>query len=95
MQYIRSLDFLIREVVISDQDMGYIYVLNNGVCNGFYHIALCPGETTQLVLFSPSEDNGEEMVSKMLTLPMVRKNYLPILCTATDMVADLANISLC
>ena len=47
-----------------------------------------------LGLVFPSANNREDTVSIPLTLPMVCKNSLPILCTATDTVYELVSIDL-
>ena len=62
MQYGRSLEHLIREVVIADTTLVPIYALKYCVSDGFYPIALQPGDVPKLVLFSPSYGNGEELV---------------------------------
>ena len=53
-QYGRDLDLLIREMVISDPDLGSIYVFKYYVSNGIYHIALRPGGDPNLGLVLPS-----------------------------------------
>ena len=53
MQYGRSLEHLIREVVIADPDLGPVYVIKIYISNGFYHIALRPEDAPNLGLVTP------------------------------------------
>ena len=89
------LDRLIREVVIADPALGSVYVLKADISDGFYIIALRPGDAPNLGLFSPLADNVEDLVSILLTLPMGCKIPSPILCMAMETVSDLANTALC
>ena len=95
MQYGRSLDRLIREIVYADPALGYVYILKDDVSDGFYRIWLCPEDAPKLGLIFPSGKEEEPMVAIPLTLPMGWKNSPPLFCTATETVADLANESLC
>ena len=90
----RALYHLIREVVIADPALGLLYVLKEDVNNGLYCILLRPIDAPNLGLVFPSDRSGEERVAITLTLSMVSKNRPPILCRATDTVADLTNATL-
>ena len=93
-QYGRTLDRLLHEIVFVDHALGPVYILKADVSDGFYHIGIHPEDTTKLGLIFPSGTNEKPMVSIHLTLPMGWKNSLPLFCTATEMVADIANGSL-
>ena len=90
----RALDHLIREIVFVDPALGPVYILKSGVLDGFYCIGVRPEDAPKLGLIFPSGANKEPMVATPLTLPMGWKNSPPLLCTAMEMVADLANESL-
>ena len=90
-QYGCTLDRLLREVFFADPALGPVYILKADVLNGFYRIGVRPEDAPKLGLIFPSGANEEPMVSIPLTLPMRWKNSPPLFCTATEMVADLAN----
>ena len=52
-QYGQALDRLVMEVVIADPYLEPIYALKADVSNGFYHIALHPGDARKMVLVFP------------------------------------------
>ena len=91
MQYVRDLDHLSREVAISYTDLGPVYVLKSDVSDGLYRIALRPADAPNFGLVFPSDDQGDDLVAIMLTLPMVFNNTPPIFCMFTETVADLSN----
>ena len=93
-QYSRALDRLIRDIVFSDLALRPVYILKMDVLDGFYRIGVRPEDAPKLGLIFPSGAYKEPMVATPLTLPMGWKNPPPVLCTATEMVADLANESL-
>ena len=94
MQYGRALDRLICEIVYADPALGYVLLLKTDVSDGFYRIGLRPEDAPKLGLIIPSGADEEPMVAIPLTLPTGWKNFPPILSTATETVADLANKSL-
>ena len=91
MQYGRCLDRLLREIVYANPKLGLVHMIKADVSDGFYRIGLRPSDAAKLGLVFPSEAGEEDLVAIPLTLPMGRKNSLPIFCTATETVADLAN----
>ena len=78
MQYGRALERLIREVVISDPELGPMHVLKADASDGFYRIGVRPTDDPKLVLVFPSEVEAEELVKMPLTLHMGWKNSPPI-----------------
>ena len=58
MKYGRSLERLIREVIIANPALGPMHVLKDNVNDGFYLIGLRPTDFTNLRLVFPSE--GED-----------------------------------
>ena len=94
MQYGRALDRLIREILYADPALGYVYLLQADVSDGFYRIWIRPTDPPKLELIFPSSKEEEQMVAIPLTLPMGWKNSPPLFCTATETVADLANEAL-
>ena len=95
MQYGCALDRLLCKIVFADLALGLVYLLKADVSDGFYRIGLRPEDAPKLVLIFSSGADEEPMVAIPLTLPMGRKNSPPLLCTTTETVADLANVSLC
>ena len=94
MQYGRTLDRVLREIVYADPALGPVYLIKMDVSDGFYRIGLRPEDAPKLGLLFPTENNGEQLVAIPLTLPMGWKNSPPIFCTATETIADLANEAL-
>ena len=70
MQYGRTLDHLIYEIVYADPALGYVYLLKADVSDGFYRIGLRPEDAPKLGLIFPSGEEEEPMVAIPLTLPM-------------------------
>ena len=93
-QYGRMLDRLIREVIITEPALGPIYVYKADVSDRFNHIVMKPKDVPKLGLLTPKYRIREDQVAIPLPLPMVWKNSLPILCMATETVADLDNAAL-
>ena len=91
MQYGRTLDCLLREIVFADPDLGPVYLLKADVLDGFYRIGLRPEDAPKLGLIFLNGTDEEPMVAIPLTLPTGWKNFPPILCTATETVVDIAN----
>ena len=54
MQYGWALDRLIREIVYVDPALGYVYLLQADVSDGFYRIGLRPEDAPKLGLIFPS-----------------------------------------
>ena len=94
MQYGRALDRLIREIVYVDPALGYVYMLEADVSDGFYRIGLRPEDAPKLGLIFTSGEEEEPMLAIPLTLPMRWKNSPPLFYTATETLVDLANESL-
>ena len=84
MQYDRSLDCLIREVVIADPALVNAYILKTDISDGFYFITLWYRDAPKLGFFFHSYGNGEELVAIPLNLPTGWKKSPPIFCTATE-----------
>ena len=94
MQYGRALDRLFHEIFFTDPALGPVYMLKADVSDGFYRIWIHPEDAPKLGLIFPRGAGEEPMVATPLTLPIGCKNFLPLFCTATETVADLANKSL-
>ena len=94
MKYDRTLERLIRKVVIANPELGPVNVLKAYVSDNFYCIGLRPTDTPKLGLVFPSEVEDEGLLSIQLTLPMGWKNLLSIFFTSIETVADLSNTAL-
>ena len=94
MQYGRTLDRVLREIVFADPALGPVYLIKMDVSDGFYRIGLRAEDAPKLGLIFPGDSDGDPLVAIPLTLPMGWKNSPPIFCTATETVADLANEAL-
>ena len=94
MQYGRSLERLVRGVVIANPALGAVHFLKACVSDVFYRIVLRLTDAPNLGLGFPLEGEYDKLVVIPLTLPMEWKNSRPIFCTATDTVADLENAAL-
>ena len=91
----RSLERIIREVVIADPALGTVRILKSDVSDGFYHTGLLHTYNTKLGIVFPSEGEDKELAAVLLTIPMGWEKSPPIFRTDTDTVADLANTALC
>ena len=78
MQYGRTLDHIIRKVVIADPDLGTVYVLKSDARNRFYCIGLIPMDAPKIGLVFTSDVSGEELVEIPLNLPIEWNNSPPI-----------------
>ena len=94
MQYGRTLNRVLQDIVFADPALCPVCMLKVDVSDEFYQISLRPADAPKLELLFPGKDS-KELVTVPLTLPMGWKNSPPLFCMATETVADLANIALC
>ena len=82
----RSLERIIREVVIADPALGTVRILKSDVSDGFYHTGLLHTYNTKLGIVFPSEGEDKELAAVLLTIPMGWEKSPPIFCTATVLI---------
>ena len=90
-----ALDRLLHKIVFADPALVPVYMLKADMSDGFYCIWIRPEDTPKLGLIFPSGAKEEPMVATPLMLPMGWNPLPPLLCTATEMVVDIANKSIC
>ena len=89
MQYGRDLDRLLGGIIFTYPTLEPLYMLKADVCNVFYHIGFRPGDAPKLPHIFPMDNSDKPLVDIPLNLPIVWKNSLPLLCTATETATDL------
>ena len=91
MQFGHALDRILREILLSDPNMGPVQMLKVDISDGFYRVNMNIEDIPKLGVAFPTEPGQEKLVAFPLVLPMGWKNSPPIFSTATETVADLAN----
>ena len=94
MQYGRTLDRVLREIVYADPRYGPVHLMKADVSDGFYRIPLRPKDAPKLALVFPPIGTAEPLVAIPLVLPMGWTNSPPFFCAASETIADLANAAL-
>ena len=77
-QYVWSLERLIRQVFVSDPALGPVHVLKADFCEVFYRIGSRSTDATKIGLVFFLEGEDKELAAIPLTLPMWWKNSPPI-----------------
>ena len=77
MKYGRSLERLIRQVVISNPALIPVHVLKAGVSDGFYRIGLSLTYAPKMGLVFPLEKEDDKLLAIPLTLPIGWKKSPP------------------
>lgn len=94
MQFGHTLDRFLREILLSDPDLGPLSMIKADIANEFYRIDLVPADIPKLGVVFPTRRGQEPLVALPLVLPMGWKNSPPIFTTATETIADLANANI-
>jgi len=91
MQFGRTLERLIRQVVRSDPRFGPVHFLKIDIADGFYRVWLDVHDIPTLAVSIPSLPGEPALLALPLALPMGWTQSPPAFCTVTETIADLAN----
>ena len=94
MQFGHALDRILREILLSDPNLGPVQMLKVDISDGFYRINLNIDDIPKLGLAFPAAKGEEQLIAFPLVLPMGWKNSPAIFSTATETITDLANARL-
>ena len=91
MQFGHALDRILREILLSNPDLGPVSLMKIDISDGFYRVNLNIDDIPKLGVVFPTEPGQEPLVALPLVLPMGWKNSPPVFSTVTETIADLAN----
>jgi hypothetical protein len=94
MQFGHALERILREILLADPSFGPVYLIKLDISDGFYRIAVNIDDIPKLGVVYPTPPGAEPLIAFPLVLPMGWTNSPPIFSTATETVADLANMRL-
>ena len=94
MQFGHALDRILREILLADPSFGPVHLIKLDISDGFYRIAVNVDDIPKLGVIYPTPPGAEPLIAFPLVLPMGWTNSPPIFSTATETIADLANMRL-
>lgn len=94
MQFGRTLERVIRKIVLANPRYGAVHLMKGDLSDGFYRLWLTRAASLQLGVTFPHLPGEPPLVAIPLALPMGWKNSPPIFCSATETIADVTNARL-
>lgn len=95
MQFGHALERILREILLANAAHGHVYMTKTDLSDGFYRVGVEPDDVPKLGVIFPSRPGQvEPLIALPLVLPMGWKNSPPIFSTATETIADIANMRL-
>jgi hypothetical protein len=94
MQFSHALECILHEILLANPSFGPVYLIKLDISDGFYRIAVNVDDIPKLGMVYPTPPGAEPLIAFPLVLPMGWTNIPPIFSTATETVADLANMRL-
>jgi hypothetical protein len=91
MQFGRTLERLITQVVRADPRFGPVQFIKIDIADGFYRVWVRAEDVPKLGVAFPSLDAKQPLVAFPLVLPMGWTESPPYFCTVTETITDLAN----
>jgi hypothetical protein len=91
MQFGRTLERLINQVVRADPRYGPVQFFKIDIADGFYRVWLTIHDIPTLAVVIPSMPNEPELIALPLALPMGWTQSPPAFCAVTETIADLTN----
>ena len=91
MQFGRTLDRLLRRILLADPAKGKVYLLKVDLADGYYRMQLDSQSSPKLAVVFPSLPGEPPLVAIPTRIPMGWKNSPPLFCAATETVADVTN----
>ena len=94
MQFGRTLDRLLRKILLSDPQKGKVYLIKVDLSDGFYRVHIGDDFIARLGVVFPNKPGEPELVALPLRAPMGWRNSPALFCSATETIADTANLFL-
>ena len=94
MQFGRSLERILREILFANPAHGPVQMIKLDISDGFYRIGLNIDDIPKLGVVFPTLPGDEPLIAFPLVLPMGWTNSPPIFSTATKTIADIPNARL-
>jgi hypothetical protein len=91
MQFGRTLERLIAQVVHSNPRYGPVQFIKIDIADGFYRVWLRLEDSFKLAVTIPSHPHEPDLVAIPLSLPMGWTQSPPVFCAVTETIADIAN----
>jgi hypothetical protein len=94
MQFGWSLEQILREILFANPAHGPVHMIKLDISDGFYQIGLNIDDIPKLGVVFPMLLGVEPLIAFPLVLPMGWTNSPPNFSTATETIADIANVQL-
>jgi hypothetical protein len=92
MHFAQALERLLFRIRQANPRYGPVYMAKVDLVDGFYRLWLASRDIPNLGAVFPAHNDEEPLVALPLTLPMGWVSSPPYFCTATEIVANLANV---
>lgn len=90
MQFGRTLDRVLRQILTANPTFGPVHLIKVDLADGFYRVDVRVDDIPKLGVVFPSAAS-DPLVALPLVLPMGWQNSPPLFCSATETIADVAN----
>ena len=94
MQFGHALQRIFQRMYDADPHHGPICMMKVDIADGFYRVGMAPEDVPSLGVCLPPGPDGKTLVTFPLVFPMGWVESLPLFCSVTETVADLANTEL-
>ena len=94
MQFGRALERLLRKILLADPNKGKVYLCKIDLADGFYRIRIGDDFVAKLGVAFPHLPGEPSLVALPLRLPMGWTASPPLFSSATETIADTANLFL-
>ena len=94
MQFGRALQRVLQKIQQSNPHFGPVYLSKIDIADGFYRIWIRPNDVPKLGMLFPVPQGEEPLIALPNVLPMGWRESPPYFSTATETVADLANLAI-
>ena len=91
MQFGRTLDRILRKILLANPAKGKVYLLKVDLADGYYRMHLDSHSSPKLAVVFPNLPGEPPLVALPTRIPMGWKNSPPLFCAATETVADVIN----
>jgi hypothetical protein len=94
MQFGRTLERLIFQIVHSNPRFGPVQLIKIDIADGFYRVWVRLEDVPKLAVAVPNRPDEEPLLALPLALPMGWTQSPPYFCAVTETIADVANLRL-
>ena len=91
MQFGRTLERVLRKILLADPAKGRVFLIKVDLADGYYRMQIDPHSSPKLAVVFPHLPGEPQLVAIPTRIPMGWKNSPPLFCAATETVTDVAN----